>query len=183
VWLQNIPRSLSWWLFMAALAMSLTGDIILMFDARGALFFIAGLISFLWAHIFYIILFVRLRPKPFPSLQKLIFPLTWIAVACLGFLQQVEQLGALHWPVLIYAATILTMVETSFSAFERHERNIRWLVCTGTLLFVISDGLLAYNKFFQPVEFAGIGVMLTYALAQLLIVIGVVKFMLSTDKA
>ena len=42
----------------------------------------------------------------------------------------------------------------------------------GALLFVISDSVLAINKFYQPFEVAGVIIMLTYGLAQLFIVEG-----------
>jgi len=40
---------------------------------------------------------------------------------------------------------------------------------------MISDSLLAINKFMQPLPLAGLAVMLTYLLAQYLIVEGVVR--------
>ena len=39
----------------------------------------------------------------------------------------------------------------------------------------ISDSILALNKFHEPLPFSNISIMLTYALAQLLIVIGILK--------
>ena len=53
----------------------------------------------------------------------------------------------------------------------------------GAFLFVVSDSLLAINKFYQSFEMAGIIIMLTYGLAQLFIVHGAVKYInLEDDK-
>jgi uncharacterized membrane protein YhhN len=52
----------------------------------------------------------------------------------------------------------------------------------GALLFVASDSVLAVNKFYQPFEAAGIIIMLTYGLAQLLIVKGTIKYEQSAHK-
>ena len=46
----------------------------------------------------------------------------------------------------------------------------------GAILFIISDSVLAINKFYQPFKGAGIIIMLTYAFAQMLIVLGVIKY-------
>jgi uncharacterized membrane protein YhhN len=50
------------------------------------------------------------------------------------------------------------------------------LMMFGALLFVASDSILAINKFYLPFEFAGIFIMLTYGLAQLLITIGAANY-------
>ena len=52
---------------------------------------------------------------------------------------------------------------------------------TGALLFVISDSSLAINKFYIPFEYAGIIIMLTYALAQLFIIEGASRYIRSSD--
>jgi uncharacterized membrane protein YhhN len=49
------------------------------------------------------------------------------------------------------------------------------LVLAGAVLFVISDSLIALNKFGFPFVFSGVAVMTTYIAAQYLIVTGVLK--------
>ena len=46
----------------------------------------------------------------------------------------------------------------------------------GAILFVVSDSLLAFNKFFSPFNNAGVIIMLTYGLAQLFITEGAVRY-------
>ena len=53
---------------------------------------------------------------------------------------------------------------------------------TGALLFVISDSVLAVNKFYYSFEWAGVVIMLTYGLAQLFICEGAIKYITSIDK-
>jgi uncharacterized membrane protein YhhN len=54
--------------------------------------------------------------------------------------------------------------------------NKNYLFCAiGALLFVASDSILAINKFHTPFESATFFVMLTYGLAQLLLIVGIVK--------
>jgi uncharacterized membrane protein YhhN len=49
------------------------------------------------------------------------------------------------------------------------------LVFAGAISFMLSDSLLAINKFMQPLPLAGLAIMFTYILAQYLIVEGVVR--------
>ncbi|MFM8740122.1 MAG: lysoplasmalogenase family protein, partial [Cytophagales bacterium] len=50
-----------------------------------------------------------------------------------------------------------------------------FLVMLGALLFMVSDSLLAVNKFLNPFEFSGIAIMATYCAAQYLIVEGLLQ--------
>jgi uncharacterized membrane protein YhhN len=45
----------------------------------------------------------------------------------------------------------------------------------GALLFALSDSILAINKFHTSIHFAGVLIMLTYGLAQLFLVKGIVQ--------
>jgi uncharacterized membrane protein YhhN len=47
---------------------------------------------------------------------------------------------------------------------------------TGAILFVASDSLLAFNKFFSAFNYSGLIIMLTYGLAQLFITEGAVRY-------
>jgi uncharacterized membrane protein YhhN len=50
-----------------------------------------------------------------------------------------------------------------------------WLVFGGALLFIISDSLLAIDKFSKHLPFSQISIMTTYAFAQYNIVFGILK--------
>ncbi len=50
------------------------------------------------------------------------------------------------------------------------------LMMIGAVFFLLSDSLLAINKFYRPFELAGILVMLTYGLAQLFITEGAIRY-------
>jgi uncharacterized membrane protein YhhN len=47
-------------------------------------------------------------------------------------------------------------------------------VVSGAVLFLVSDSLLAINKFYAPVLYSGFFIMLTYSLAQYFIVSGII---------
>lgn len=153
-----------------ALGLSLFGDTLLLFENENSGFFIAGLISFLLAHICYIIVFSKDRH---PKKYKYIFFLMLAAYSVFFFQLIHEGLSSMLIPVLMYVLVILGMVSTAF--LRRLDPLLSYnLILGGAFLFLISDSLLAYNKFYSPVENANIWIMFTYAMAQLCIVIGLI---------
>ena len=86
-----------------------------------------------------------------------------------------DGLGGLLAPVIVYMMVILTMVITAFLRNESASKMSYNLVFLGAIFFITSDSLLALNKFYKPFETAGILIMLTYAIAQYLIVLGLKK--------
>jgi uncharacterized membrane protein YhhN len=80
-------------------------------------------------------------------------------------------------PVLVYGIVISFMFMLAMHMlFIKHKTAGKWMMF-GASLFVISDSVLAINKFYQSFEAAGIIIMLTYGLAQLFIVHGAVRYL------
>lgn len=52
----------------------------------------------------------------------------------------------------------------------------------GAALFVLSDSVLAINKFYQSFELAGLLIMLTYGAAQYFIVKGAIEYLRYSNK-
>jgi uncharacterized membrane protein YhhN len=164
-------------LVVAGLSFSWLGDVILLFSARGELFFMAGLGAFLIAHLLYIAAYVRsvsgapgeafLRRQPGGLLLFLL-----LFAVLYGLLY--PGLGSMRIPVFIYTATILLMAIFALNRKQRVPKASFVPVFVGALLFVLSDSLLAFNKFLVPIPYAGVLVMSTYIAAQVLIVEGVV---------
>ncbi|MBI1783114.1 MAG: lysoplasmalogenase [Sphingobacteriales bacterium] len=158
-------------LIVIGLFFSFLGDVFLIWDK----YFIPGLICFLLTHIFYIIYFLRLASKHGSFLKKnpwLILPLAAYAIGMVWFL--FPKLGALAAPVAIYAAVISTMLASCINLFRKVKKPAYIFFIAGAFFFVLSDSLLAINKFYQSFTFAGIAIMSTYVLAQYLIVRGVI---------
>jgi uncharacterized membrane protein YhhN len=164
-------------LLLTALIFSCAGDVFLLFEKQAPSFFMFGLIGFLLAHIFYIILFLQIKKQNQPS-KKLNLLISLFVTAYIAFLFLLlrPQLGSLEIPLLIYAVILSCMFLSSLHAFNFAGQRFGMLCITGAAFFVASDSLLAINKFYQPFAAAEILVMLTYILAQLLIVRGVAKY-------
>lgn len=155
-----------------ALACSLAGDVLLMFDKYFAFFFIAGLVCFLVAHLFYIVCFNRLRLAVPQSFRLWLIPAV-ITYYCTLVIILFPFLGSLQLPVIVYGAVITSMLYVALHLLFSPAVHLK-LVALGALLFVVSDSLLAFNKFYQSFPYAGILIMLSYGLAQYCIVTGVV---------
>ncbi|HUH29236.1 lysoplasmalogenase [Gelidibacter sp.] len=157
---------------LTALVFSLMGDVLLMFVDQSPNFFMFGLVSFFLAHVFYIVIFWRHRNTKINSIG-LISILGIYAIGLFYILR--NSLGDLLVPVLFYIIIILIMVITAFLRQGKVSKISFILVFLGAILFVISDSILALNKFYIPLRFSSISIMLTYALAQYFIVMGLLK--------
>ena len=83
-----------------------------------------------------------------------------------------QHLTDMKVPVMVYGIVISWMfMQAMHMLFIKNKAAGKWMM-SGALLFVMSDSLLAINKFYQPFELAGIIIILTYGLAQLFIVEG-----------
>ena len=157
---------------LLALGFSVLGDILLMFVDQSPHFFTVGLVAFLLAHIMYIVVFLRHRNKQKSILSFVILLLVY--ASGLFYLLK-DGLGEMFVPVIIYMIVILSMATTAFMRKGIVNSNSYNLVFIGAIFFMISDSILALNKFYQPIPFSNISIMLTYALAQYLIVLGILK--------
>lgn len=176
----NITTGLRKWI-AAALLFSLLGDTLLLFDEKNTIFFLLGLSAFLLAHIFYIIFFhlVRIKENVKGNPWLLVIVVIYY-VALISLLS--PYLLAMRIPVLVYGIVISFMFMLAMHLlFIKNKVAGIWMM-TGALLFVISDSILAINKFYQPVELAGVLIMLTYGLAQLFIIEGASRYLTSIDK-
>ncbi len=171
-------RNNLFFLLIAALFFSLVGDTFLLFEKQAPYWFILGLIGFLLAHIFYILLFIGIKKQNQPEKKiNIFFSLLVIVYSVCLFLLLWPSLASLKIPVMIYTTVLSLMVITSFHAFDFAKQLSGKLCMSGALLFLISDSLLAINKFYQSFTAANILIMLSYALAQLLIVVGATKYL------
>ncbi len=160
-------------LLFFALFFSWMGDVLLLVEQLDPLFFIFGLACFLTTHICYIIFFLSIR-SPNPSLlfrqPVLLFLIPAYGLALVCFLY--PNLGALKLPVILYATVICTMLLCSIHVFFKINSPANRFYVWGASAFVLSDSLLAINKFYQPFAFAGMLIMITYCAAQYFIVRG-----------
>lgn len=165
----NSKKGKLFYFILLALFLSWAGDVLLMMKNM----FIPGLVSFLLAHIFYIIYFLQTNRQKKGLLQfQPLIGLPVIIYIAIFLWQLYPFLDALKIPVTVYAITIGTMLIMAINTRRKVDDDAAVLFFNGALQFVISDSLLAVNLFAVNNLLLGLCVMLTYCSAQYLIVKG-----------
>ena len=130
-----------------ALTISLSGDIFLAVD--GEKFFLHGLISFLFSHIFYITAFLLIDSSiGIISVHVIVVLIVFCLLAVVFYCIFYKRLGKMKIPVLIYIIIIVIMASLSI--------RVSWLVFVGAISFLVSDIELALNKFYKPIPYTSI---------------------------
>ena len=143
--------------FVAALVLSLAGDVLLMLPKEQ---FVGGLAAFLVAHVCYIAGFVAggLRaPALGIALVGTAVVLAPLARRVLRGVRANEP--ALTPPVVAYLVVIGTMLAAAVASGNA-------IAAVAAALFVTSDAMIAWSKFVAPFEVAPLAIMVTYHLAQ-----------------
>lgn len=154
----------SFW-YVSALFFAFWGDVLLLFQDQ---FFIYGLASFLLAHILLITVSSKfLEEVSIPRI--LIHSIPFLGI--LAFLLYVisPNLGELLIPVIVYGVVISVFGVVTFLIYTSKKTTENLWLFLGALTFILSDSILALNKFYEASEILGISIMITYIIAQYLI--------------
>jgi uncharacterized membrane protein YhhN len=172
--ISGVVNNFKKWILLALL-FSWIGDVLLMFVSKNEIFFLLGLSSFLLAHVCYIIFFHSVRVKERVKSKPLLLLPVAIYYGVLIYILA-PYLQGMKIPVRVYGLVISFMFMLALHMlFIQNKMAGRWMM-VGALLFVISDSVLAINKFYQPFKMADIIIMLTYGIAQLFIVKGAIGY-------
>lgn len=170
----NAVSPLKAWIILA-LIFSWLGDILLLFEVRNPIFFLLGLSAFFVAQVFYIVFFHNIRMKEYIRGNALL--LLGVIVYYFILISIISpSLGSMKLPVRVYGVVLSFMVMLAMHTMFSRKKIAGWWMMVGAVLFVISDSLLALNKFYRSFDYAEILIMLTYGLAQLAIVQGGTKY-------
>ncbi|HVT76947.1 MAG TPA: lysoplasmalogenase [Acidimicrobiales bacterium] len=146
-----------------ALVLCLAGDVFLMLPNEDL--FVAGLASFLVGHLVFIVGFVLGRGHD--PWWQLTVPLAALALSISArpvLRGAVAQDARLRIPVVAYMAVIGVMLAASALPANR-------LAIAGAATFVLSDSVLARNRFVAPLKHGQLATMVTYHAALALIVL------------
>lgn len=159
-------------LIVTALVFSWIGDIMLQLTFFQESFFLVGLGSFLITQLIYMMAFFITPGKNILFFRKsyLIVPVLLYGWGLLSLLS--EGLGDMKLPVTVYTVIILSMLLAALNRELKVNRQSFLLVLAGAILFVLSDSMIAINRFAQSFELARIAIMSSYITAQYLIAIG-----------
>ena len=172
---QSFPDTRYRTIFFTALLFALLGDVFLMI--RGADLFIPGLASFLIMQFLYISVFSRdIHSSVFTGKYlTAAFPLLLFAFALYALLFSYLPDSVMRIAVAIYSVSISSMAWMAWLRKGFVSLGSFKFVFAGATLFMISDSLIAIDRFLHPIPLGTIWVMVSYAAAQYLIVMGVLK--------
>ena len=157
------------WYVVLGLVFSWAGDVFLISNN----WFEHGLVAFLIAHLFYIAAYHQTgaasgQLKPLDIIKVCLYGVVLIAFIYPG-------LGNMLFPVLLYALVLLSMAIWAHKRRGSTNHRSFMLVATGAMLFALSDGMIAVNKFAVAIPAERILIMTTYIIAQYLIIQGLIK--------
>lgn len=165
---------------LLAQVFSFLGDVLLAADGL----FVPGVAMFLLAQVCYIVTFTGWRG---PHLIKL---RPWTVVPYVAYLAAmlivvVPRAGDLALPIVVYGTTLCAMAAVAMDATARIEPWAAKALLFGTILFVISDSMIALTKFEVVPQGAVAATILigTYCAAQILIALGVLRGQVGTAPA
>lgn len=164
---------------LAGLIFSLIGDVLLLWKDL----FIYGIGAFFLVQACYIIGFKVAQKSP-GAIGNINFVRTFLInmpvyfFGAFTFYLINPNLGILKIPVIIYIIALISMVTTARERYGKCNPASFWQVFIGTFLFLISDAVFALDKFYTPVQDASILIAGTYAVAQLMIVMGIRSFLI-----
>lgn len=173
------PVNLSFILAVFALVFSWFGDVALMYVYKREVYFLVGLGFFAVAQGLYFFSFRKAMYNTgednFTSFQHVLNVLPF-AIYGIGLMYILwPTLGDLKIPVSVYALLIITMVMGAIYRNNRTNKESFNQVVFGAILFILSDSLIAIDKFYAPMENARVWIMGTYILAQWNIINGLQK--------
>jgi uncharacterized membrane protein YhhN len=158
---------------LGAFGFSTLGDVLLMFAGRpgGNVFFILGLLAFLMAHLSYIGGFSSilkwnrgyLHRRPLWVVLFLVYLVVFLRLLWPGIPQ------GLHLPVAVYSGVISGMALSAIHLRGHVGSAVFVPLLSGVLLFMLSDSLIAVNKFGASFPGARVAIMTTYIAGQYLI--------------
>ncbi len=154
-------------LLCASLLACMAGDVLLMLPGN---YFLAGLAAFLVGHLFYIaMLRVDTQTVPwFPN--RVALAVTLLVAVCLYLvLWPGLRDPVLKAAVALYALVIALMAAQAIGRATSLRTPESLCVALGACFFMLSDSLIAINRFVQPLPMEALWVLSTYYVAQMLI--------------
>ncbi|QVK16751.1 lysoplasmalogenase [Mycoplasmatota bacterium] len=157
-----------------ALVCGFLGDVFLLWASKQS-FLLIGLLAFLTGHIFYILVFLNstqyLNTVPY---HFYIFLIPYLLLGIYILKQLFPVIKLMKIPTTIYMSIIIIMSFTSLTRMFSVPFLSFLLTFIGSLCFLLSDTILAFDLFKQHKKYNDVYVMSTYILAQFLIILGLI---------
>ena len=163
IYLTSVKNKNYW--FLAALFFSFLGDVFLLDNNDMFLF---GIAAFLITQLLYIKIIIGYLNNSSKS-QKLQAILPFAIYFVLLIYLLIDNLGEYLIPVLVYGLTISVFGIVSLLNYIINKSQTSKLLLFGAFLFIASDSMIAFDRFYESKGIYSVLIMITYILAQYLI--------------
>lgn len=157
----------------AGLFFAFLGDVLL--SRSGEQFFLFGMLAFIGTHISNSIYFLKIQKLDFSKGRPMLFAAIILLIISSEVMSKTASLlEDFKVPIMLYMAIISVMAILAANTINHTQTKqlaVRFFI-PGAGFFVLSDALLALNKFLYHEPSLDILVMLTYGAAQCLLVMG-----------
>jgi len=153
-------------LYIAALIFAFIADVLLL--NKPDFFFMLAIISFFIVHLFYIII-VTEDIKSYKRKDIYLAPIPFLIVYISVVLLVYQNLREFLVPILFYGIAVSTLGTLTFYNFLGKRCRSSLILFLGTFFFIVSNAMSAIEKFVLENRDLGVGIMLTYVGAQVLI--------------
>lgn len=157
-------------IIVGALIFGFLGDVFLL-DSKNH--FTKGLLSFFCGHILYIVAFYlnfTIKGVKGFYFAFIIFYLFYALLLVKGLF---PYLGSMKILGTMYMSTIMIMSFISLLMMLQSFTINTVLIFLGTIIFIVSDSVLAFDTFKEKYAYSGVIIMSTYITAQFLIIVGI----------
>lgn len=157
-------------IIIGALIFGFLGDVFLL-DSKNH--FTKGLLSFFCGHILYIVAFYlnfTIKGVKGFYFAFIIFYLFYALLLVKGLF---PYLGSMKILGTMYMSTIMVMSFISLLMMLQSFTINTVLIFLGSIIFIISDSVLAFDTFKEKYAYSGVIIMSTYITAQFLIIVGI----------
>jgi uncharacterized membrane protein YhhN len=155
-------------IIISAMFFSWFGDILLIRPGKLRLY--AGILNFIAAHILYVLGFIDLVPEI--NITALVVSFLFVLSIEYFLMKKLHIQNNYKFSVIIYGIVIGLLVVFSIQIFIWYKNIFGVLIFIGSILFFISDAVLAYfNTIKAMTKNSLMVIMLTYIIAQVCIII------------
>ena len=173
-------------LVQAGLFFSLIGDVALMFTYWDDFNFLVGLGAFFLAQLCYAFAFAQNIADVGGGMDGILVSVvigfgigTYAFFFSWDLMPRLEE--GLGVPVSAYVVALALMGILAAFRYRRTYPRSFWLVLLGSLLFILSDSALAWDRFQSPLKWSPLWIMVPYGIAQFMIAAGALAHVLDPD--
>jgi uncharacterized membrane protein YhhN len=162
-------------IIIIALVLAFLGDFLLLWH-NNKKFIWLGLISFLAMQILFVIFILKYQVQlSVVDFQIIIMGIVYLLLGVLIFSILYRYLKIFKIPVIIYILALLCVSYFCFFNVIEHRTEIAFVQYLGSLLFIVSDTIFAFNTFRKPIRNGGIYIILTNCMAQIFLLAGFIN--------